>query len=170
MSTEEFNPVRALGKVNVPHSAILDHSISNGAFMTLTFYLYNEQHGLEPPAVNYLAEVRNRSRQTINRYRKELETAGYISTLPQAGWLYVVQCSDYYKIGKTNSVKNRFAQLQSSMPFALRLIHQSYHHDIVQTERNIHATFSDKRIRGEWFTLSAEDLEWFEGFDGGIPS
>jgi len=159
---EPYNPVRELGTVKVPYAAALDRRLSDGAFRTLALYLYHEQHNLDPPDVATVAGDLNCSIRTINRYRQELAACNYITIPPQEGWIYVVQCDRFCKIGKTNNVKNRFAQIQSSMPFLLKLVHQSQHNDIVQAERHIHGAFSDKRVRGEWFDLTEEDLAWFK--------
>ncbi|MBT9187441.1 GIY-YIG nuclease family protein [Zobellia russellii] len=67
----------------------------------------------------------------------------------------------YYKIGISNKPEYRERTLQSEKPtiemiqckkFPVRKIAESI-------EKALHQTYSDKRLRGEWFELSKEDIE-----------
>lgn len=67
----------------------------------------------------------------------------------------------YYKIGISNHPKYRERTLQSEKPtielivakkFPIRKIAESF-------EKSLHETFSEKRIRGEWFALNQLDIE-----------
>lgn len=157
-----YNPVRELGTTDIAYETVLDPKLSDSAFLTLAFYLYYDQRNLEIPNTAAAAEALGKSIATVSRNKRELIKLGYMIPLPQKGWIYIVQCGDHYKIGKTKNVKRRFIQLQSSMPYPLRLEHQSQHDNVVQVERELHTMFHDKWIRGEWFKLSDEDLAWFK--------
>ncbi|GGG46599.1 GIY-YIG nuclease family protein [Bizionia arctica] len=69
--------------------------------------------------------------------------------------------NDYYKIGISNNPEYREKTLQSEKPtiemiaskkFPIRKIAESI-------EKALHDTYSEKRLRGEWFELDAKDVE-----------
>ncbi len=62
---------------------------------------------------------------------------------------------DVYKIGKSTNPCFREKTLQSEVP-TIKLIH-IIEEDI---EKHLHEKFSAKRIRGEWFNLSINDLNY----------
>lgn len=62
------------------------------------------------------------------------------------------------KIGKANCVKGRLSTLQTGHYTDLELLLTlpgGY-----EVERELHNRFADKRVRGEWFNLTSDDLEW----------
>jgi hypothetical protein len=60
-----------------------------------------------------------------------------------------------YKIGRSNNPTRREKTLQSEKPTIELLFHNSgFHFD----ETALHRKFADKRVRGEWFKLDADDL------------
>jgi len=67
----------------------------------------------------------------------------------------------YYKIGRSNNVAVRERTLQAQEP-DIQLIH--YFHCEKSLEKNLHKCFSEKRLRGEWFALSLEDVEFLKLF------
>lgn len=83
----------------------------------------------------------------------------------QMEYLYIMQngkCKEY-KIGITNNLNRRHAQLQTGCPHELRLIKIWQHYDrkiIQKYETVIHRYYNHKRIRknGEWFELSKAEL------------
>jgi len=81
---------------------------------------------------------------------------------PKAGWLYVIRCQNLYKIGVATDVDKRLRQLAKPIPFNLHLIHKSYYYDVIAAERHVHRRYRHKRVTGEWFQLTEEDLTWFE--------
>lgn len=67
----------------------------------------------------------------------------------------------YYKIGKSDSPLKREKTLQSEKP-TIQLIYyfESYDND----EKILHQKFKDKRIRGEWFNLDENDIEYIKNY------
>jgi len=60
-----------------------------------------------------------------------------------------------YKIGRSTNPTRREKTLQSEKPTIELLFHNSgFHFD----ETALHRKFADKRVRGEWFKLDADDL------------
>ncbi|MFB9057813.1 GIY-YIG nuclease family protein [Mariniflexile ostreae] len=72
--------------------------------------------------------------------------------------------NNYYKIGISNNPEYRERTLQSEKPtiemiaskkFPIRKIADSI-------EKALHNTYSEKRLRGEWFELNAKDVEYIK--------
>ncbi len=80
------------------------------------------------------------------------------------GYVYFVQehMTGSFKIGKTKNIEKRMNIFGVKLPFENKLIYlikTANHH---QTEAAFHKHFSDKRLEGEWFSLSKEDLSWIK--------
>lgn len=67
----------------------------------------------------------------------------------------------YYKIGHSKNPKYRESTLQSEKP-TIELIHT--YNAKISDEKHLHDTFSDKRIRGEWFDLSGSDIQLINSY------
>ncbi len=66
-----------------------------------------------------------------------------------------------YKIGRTNLVDRRIAELGATSPLELTLIHEIKTDDPAGVEAYWHRRFADSRMRGEWFRLSSKDVAAF---------
>ncbi len=80
------------------------------------------------------------------------------------GYVYFVQehMTGSFKIGKTKNIEKRMNIFGVKLPFENKLIYlikTANHH---QTEVVFHKHFSNKRLEGEWFALSKEDLSWIK--------
>ena len=73
--------------------------------------------------------------------------------------------SDLYKIGRSISPKARERTLLSQAP-SISLIWIS---DWVnrEYEKKLHRIFKEKRIRGEWFDLTEDDIKYIKGYNYG---
>ena len=67
----------------------------------------------------------------------------------------------FYKIGISNSPEYREKTLQSEKPTIILLCSKSFpKRKVAQVlEKTLHETFSNKRIRGEWFNLNDEEVK-----------
>jgi hypothetical protein len=76
------------------------------------------------------------------------------------GWVYLIRSEHgYYKIGITTGyLESRFKSLCTASPFELTLVHSFPADDCFQAEEALHALFARKRMRGEWFDLTADDV------------
>ena len=63
--------------------------------------------------------------------------------------------NNYYKIGKSIKPKSREKTLQSEVP-SIQLI--DVFKGYGKLEKKLHSRFKDKRVRGEWFSLSTNDI------------
>lgn len=80
------------------------------------------------------------------------------------GFVYVLKTANgIFKIGKSRDVDNRIKQLSVGLPHELELICQFVTEDMDSLESALHTKFAEKRIRGEWFRLSAKDTDYLKG-------
>lgn len=84
-------------------------------------------------------------------------------TLSTEGYIYVIKSTDgKYKIGRARDVKHRLNCLQTGTPKKLKLILQIKTSNNNVLEKLCHRKFATKRLRGEWFKLTKEDLNWLK--------
>lgn len=74
-------------------------------------------------------------------------------------YLYVIQAGEFVKIGISRNVQARLAELQTGNPLPLAILDAFEFADAEQVERALHQRFANARVQGEWFRLTAEDLE-----------
>ena len=67
-----------------------------------------------------------------------------------------------YKIGKTNLVERRNAELSLQLPAKLELVHYIKTDDMSGIEAYWHRRFADKNTNGEWFDLSSDEVRTFK--------
>lgn len=67
-----------------------------------------------------------------------------------------------YKIGKAVLVERRTDQISLQMPEGLELVHAIRTDDAYGIEEYWHRRFAAKRTKGEWFSLSRQDISAFK--------
>ncbi len=72
----------------------------------------------------------------------------------------LVDGKDLYKIGCSSDIGKRFMGLRSSYPVNVELLHSIVSSTYQEAERAIQQRFSDKWVKGEWYSLSPEDAAW----------
>ncbi len=80
---------------------------------------------------------------------------------PVVGAVYLLHSGRRYKIGCSRAPEQRVRDLQQGLPEKATLIHVIETDDPHGIEAYWHRRFAEKRWRGEWFKLSAEDLAAF---------
>jgi len=102
---------------------------------------------------------------------KEIKSRGKIVLQPDKldefdsqGFLYVIYLDDsalerYYKIGMAKNFNSRFNSHQCSSPFDICVAMAYFVGNMRKEENDLHRMFSEKRIKGEWFKLSDDDLK-----------
>lgn len=63
-----------------------------------------------------------------------------------------------YKIGKTQDLQKRLAMYNTHLPIVFRVVRQYAAMNMDELEENLHIVFQHKRVKGEWFELSQDDL------------
>lgn len=76
-----------------------------------------------------------------------------------SGTIYLIQDEGgTTKIGHAENMKRRFSQINMSNSGKVSIYYSRIVKDRKDLEKKLHIEFSKKRIKGEWFDLSEEDL------------
>jgi hypothetical protein len=81
---------------------------------------------------------------------------------PTTGFVYLIWSQYGYKIGKAVNVKSRTKLFEVKLPFPIRIEHYAKFSDYTQAERSLHLHFQDKRLEGEWFSLTDDDVAFIK--------
>lgn len=77
------------------------------------------------------------------------------------GYVYLLQFGEEYKIGSSNNVERRFREIKTQMPYEGKIIHTIETGDPAGIEAYWHHHFKNKRLKGEWFKLTTDDVKYF---------
>jgi hypothetical protein len=67
--------------------------------------------------------------------------------------------SSLVKIGITKQLSQRLFSLNTSSPIELFFVFHFLSENAMKTEKELHKKFSTKRVKGEWFALTEQDIE-----------
>lgn len=124
----------------------------------------------------YHREYTRKRRQRIGTPVATRTTHGIVAryrTLPgipvhragPGGYIYVIRMSGMYKIGKTVNLSKRIAELKGFLPLPIETIHTfSVANGLSQVESGLHRQFTHRRLNGEWFRLTDEDVATLKNF------
>lgn len=107
--------------------------------------------------------IANQLKQKIWQSAEELFTKVLQSNSPNnrqtAGYVYLIKSSTgHYKIGRTGNLNNRLRTFSVKLPFEVEFVHVISAGDMMATERQLHQYFASKRVNGEWFSLTDDDV------------
>lgn len=77
------------------------------------------------------------------------------------GWVYLLKSGDTFKLGCSENLEKRVKQINVALPEAATLHHAIQTDDPFGIEAYWHARFAARRLNGEWFKLSKQDLAAF---------
>lgn len=120
--------------------------------------------------ITHLKKLKKMGQEEIDKYNKKLleEICGpspkdekKYEGPKTPGFIYFAKKNNFIKIGRTKNVESRMKNLQGNHPTAapIELLHVISTKDYTQAERAFHTCFANKRIKGEWFQLTEEDIE-----------
>jgi hypothetical protein len=75
---------------------------------------------------------------------------------PAEGFIYVMECGGYYKVGWSAVPRIRLSCIQTGNPFPVTLVGVTEGSQLNEAEW--HEALKGKRVRGEWFALTDEDV------------
>lgn len=116
------------------------------------------------------------SPQTARGIASENLKKPYIASVIEAGirlqsskkrrpsnYIYLMQAANgLIKIGMTYHPQRRLEAINGASPMEVKLL-CVFSDSLAETsERELHAYFADKRVRGEWFALSDADVAWIQ--------
>lgn len=76
------------------------------------------------------------------------------------GYVYLFKWMNFYKIGTSVNVQSRLGPLSASLPMPGEILHTIPTNHMSDAELSLHDKFAAKRLNGEWFALSDEDIAW----------
>lgn len=135
-----------------------------------TFQRFGEKPDLAGAVIAYCKKVDGNSHvidictpiSKLKRRRKATSEPSASGDRKTVGYVYLIQFGAEYKIGTSNNVERRFSQLKTQMPYEGKIIHTIETGDPTGIEAYWHKYFDSKRLRGEWFKLTAEDIKYFK--------
>lgn len=121
--------------------------------------LLDEREWFETICQSYFKEI-DEHRQWLakkaTKVAKRIENA--------KGYVYLIEAeTGQYKIGRSKNPPNRLRAIGVKMPFKVEIIHTIQTNDMYSLEINLHQRFADKRVNGEWFALSQDDVDYIKG-------
>ncbi len=78
------------------------------------------------------------------------------------GVVYLLKCARQYKIGHTHNLKRRQREIAAQNLGKIKFIHSIQTDDPAGLEAYWHKRFRDRRIKGEWFQLTRDDVHAFK--------
>jgi len=100
--------------------------------------------------------------ELIKKVTKKVDEKFLKSMYAVNGYVYFLK-SDYgCKIGCTKDINRRFKELDTLMPFELKLHSFIKIQNYRGLESFLHEALKDKRLNGEWFELDNEDFKYID--------
>jgi Meiotically up-regulated gene 113 len=119
-----------------------------------------------PETIAIIYSFRNRAQAFLEEKQSaQLETSTVIARAkaPKTGFVYLLKSSEgHYKIGCTISPDDRLHTFEVKLPFKVHYEHLIYSADRRRLESDLHKQFASKRIEGEWFNLSDDDVNYIK--------
>jgi hypothetical protein len=91
------------------------------------------------------------------------------SNSPITGYVYLIAGQQIgnkteIKIGSSKDPHNRLKQIQTGYPYRLKLIHTitCYKRKPYYVEKRIQSWFWQHHLKGEWYQLSPEAIDWLQ--------
>ncbi|MEP7286261.1 MAG: GIY-YIG nuclease family protein [Chloroflexota bacterium] len=81
------------------------------------------------------------------------------------GFVYLITAHEIpgkYKIGITQNINKRIYDMSTVVPVTFRVLHLIECSNMRHAENTLHNMFSEKRLVGEWFALTYEDIEYIQ--------
>ena len=110
-------------------------------------------------------EIDEYNKQKFIKYEEELHSHSPQPSqpkkrTPKPGYVYFLQGENgLIKIGYSQDYKERYKALKKMSPVDIKLLFVVKTDDMVGLERNLHNRFQEKRVKGEWFQLSMQEIQ-----------
>lgn len=119
-----------------------------------------KQHSISNrPEIAEFVQLYERAKQPPIQQPKKAKA----KRVSQHGYVYLIQSSTgFYKIGRAKKLKERISTLGVKLPFEIEVAHSIECDDYEGMESYLHAEFASKRVNGEWFSLTADEVAWIK--------
>jgi hypothetical protein len=126
------------------------------------FYEQYTQKEIDDENEERREEKRQEAKEFNEKCKQDRGTRCVTFRKQHSGYIYFVTTNDIeYKIGMAKDIKARMGEY-TQLPYEPKLVHLIESKDYVLTEELFHSLYKDKRLRGEWFKLSLEDIEYIK--------
>lgn len=103
---------------------------------------------------------REEARKTLNGVKIRIIPN---SEIAREGYVYLASSDiGLYKIGISRNPRKRVAKLRAQSPLNILLQHFFSVDDMARAEAQLHKVCEPKHYKGEWFSLSQEDVAWIQ--------
>lgn len=76
------------------------------------------------------------------------------------GWVYVMRAGEHVKIGKSAAPQSRLSSIQTGSAYQVEVLRLIETGNMSDLESRLHARFCEYCVRGEWFKLPDDKLDW----------
>jgi hypothetical protein len=80
------------------------------------------------------------------------------------GYLYVIKCGEFYKIGRTRNFPSRMEYYRTANPHKVEIVKKKLLQDCYLCERELLLLMSPKQYQREWHQLDTNDLAKIDRF------
>lgn len=85
---------------------------------------------------------------------------------PRHGYVYLVDSQiGVWKIGRSSVPVKRISKLDVVLPYDLEVSALIETKDMYSLESRLHDMYASKRVKGEWFKLTTEDIEYIKSLE-----
>lgn len=141
---------RAKNKSFPSYEAFL--TVAGGAFSNLPSI------ALEYCQANGISDIEHLIPRSTGRVAPEAKAA----VRAVVGYVYLLKHGQHYKIGRSNDTARRRREISLLLPEELEHVHVIETDDPEGIEAYWHRRLVSKRVRGEWFALTSEDVAAFK--------
>lgn len=78
----------------------------------------------------------------------------------QPGYIYVIACGEYQKIGQSSNPMQRMFRMRTDNPYPLRMIAVLSTCDVYRAENYVHQRYAAFHYDGEWYRVPPDELAW----------
>lgn len=136
-----------------PYELVAEHDVDEDI---REWYLQYRAKILADGRAFYLSQQdRLRNRKTKPKPHSLAEGFVYLLKTPQG----------LYKIGRSKNAEKRITKLGVKLPYPIYPLAIIKTSDMVALEKVLHARFEEKRVNGEWFELSDEDVQYIKSLE-----
>ncbi len=95
------------------------------------------------------------------RLIQEMQKSTVIVRSRDYGWIYLIKCGEFHKIGVTQNIEQRLEDFRTSNPHPIELL-KSWKYDpwslVRKTEKLLHRHYKEHHHHREWFKLPEAEV------------